>query len=444
MKTIIITIGLIISVITIVLYAEVFDKVDECLDNGHSWHNYSNQCIEDFDELIYKETIKGNVYITLKNTKIQLNKQKKAPNGTIYMQGEHKINLGDNKSTVDHIFIKVDKVEQLGDISGNTKYYKYLMPFAIDGGGSGTFWYLGLFKADFKYHKLILLDKISLGDRVTEISTYIGKKGKWVSFKTHSAIQAMADNPNIIKKINLTFSKNLDQFTVPIKTNLSYLDLNKFNEYKYEFNKSLPSLPEFWVEDFYALGYSNDHKFAYMRNHISNEAGIIFIEVFVQDLVTDKIIWRHEFLSGENPPDNISFKSFWIKNHQYITEKLKYYGIHSDKLSYPQDGDILYKSDKLKYRAKNKKLSRYTGYMPTVTQNIIYLTSEKYGTKIISKKIFKEESYQLDIQPIGYFNLGKNNTKIALIIAHVGVGHEGPPHNIRYSIIGADLKKGFK
>jgi hypothetical protein len=181
-----------------------------------------------------------------------------------------------------------------------------------------------------------------------------------------------------------------------------------------------------------------------MRNHISNEAGIIFIEVFVQDLVTDKIIWRHEFLSGENPPDNISFKSFWIKNHQYIIEKLKNYGIHSAKLLYPQDGDILYKSDKLKYKATNKKKSRYIGYMPTVIQNTIYLTSEKYGTKIVSKKIFKEESYQLDIQPVGYFNLGKKNTKVALIIAHLGVGNEGPPHHISYSIVGADLKKGFK
>jgi hypothetical protein len=65
---------------------------------------------------------------------------------------------------------------------------------------------------DFKDHKINLLDSFLLGDRVTNIVSYIGKKGKWVTFNDYSEGQSFADKPNKESKINLTFDESLMRF----------------------------------------------------------------------------------------------------------------------------------------------------------------------------------------------------------------------------------------
>jgi hypothetical protein len=220
MKTIIIILGILATLMTtLFVYLEKFDAVDKCLDEGGAWHHYSSQCIKDFDALIKKEILEGNTHIAMSDMdgKAILTKKITSPAGITYMLGQYKIDLGDSESTTGTVIIGVDNYTQIGDISGNADFYKYLIPFSISEGGSGNFWHLGLFEVDFKDHKINLLDSLLLGDRVTDIASYIGKQGKWVTFNDYSEGQSFADKPNKASKINLTFDESLNHFTVLLK-----------------------------------------------------------------------------------------------------------------------------------------------------------------------------------------------------------------------------------
>lgn len=79
---------------------------------------------------------------------------------------------------------------------------QYLMPFAVNSGGSGEFVYLGLFMAEVSYDDTVQLvhqDSTSLGDRIDmqSIET-IPDRPNWanVFYLEHGADQAMAEAPN--------------------------------------------------------------------------------------------------------------------------------------------------------------------------------------------------------------------------------------------------------
>ena len=445
MKVIMMVLGLLAAVTATVSYA---GKADECVDAGGVWHYYSGQCITDFNALVSNEISDGHVHITMPGEIEEdavLGKKIKTPDGRIFMQGEYKIDLGGNESTTGELAITVNNVTQIGDTRGTAKYFNYLIPFAVNSRGSGTFWYLGLFNADFKAHRVVLSDSLYLGDRVDSIVVHTTKDGNWVKYKDHDYGQSMADKPNLPVSKFLTFDESLRYFTVPVSANLWSLDKQKFDAYKYPYNKKYPFLPDFWEEQFYALGYSEDgSRFAYIRDNIGNEAGVKHIEVFVQDLVTDKILWKHELLTDEGNPENIYFNEFWKRDNQLIMDALKTYGILWSNQLNAKDGDIRHKSDRLRYYAVNKKAPRLYGYDPTVVQTGIYLESRERGKKRIHKKIYKEQSYLLDIQPIGYFPPAEGSRRVAIIVGYLYTGYEGPPNEIRYGIIGAHLETGFK
>ncbi len=400
-------------------------------------------------DMIYKEILGGHVHITIPGEIEEdavLDKKVQSPDGRIIMRGQYSIYLDDNETTTGTLAMEAGNFVRIGTAKNSNGYIRYLIPFAINSGGSGVFWYLGLFNADFKNHRVVLSDYLDLGDRVANIVIHADENDMWVKFKDHGTGQAMADKPEMPVTKFLTFNESLTHFTVPVPANLWNLDKQKLDPYRYPYNKDYPLLPEFWEEQFYPLGYSKDgDRFAYMIDNIGNVAGIEHIEVFVQDLKTDRILWKHELLTGEGNPENMDFDKFWKKDNKLILNALKIHGIvWSSGHLYAKDGDIRYSSDRLRYYALNKKALRDGWYDPTVVHTRIYLESEKYGKKKVHEKIYEHQSYLLDIQPLGYFPPPKEGRRAAIIIGYLFPGYEGPPNDIHYGIIGANLETGFR
>jgi hypothetical protein len=304
--------------------------------------------------------------------------------------------------------------------------------------GSGTFWHLGLFDANFKEHKISLLDQIELDDRVQNI--VVNKDKTLVSFKKHTISQSMSEKPTYEKHILLVFDKALTKFIIPIEADLTYYLKEVFSKYAF-YNKNMPMVPPFDNDKFYPLGLSDDGKFAYMTSNISGEAGVVGVEIYIQDLVSDDILWRYKFNSKENPSDDNTFNTFWLNNHKMVLEKMESFGIKMDKSLKFNTNSISYKNDKLNYSIINKKEASedilYANKL-VVTKSTIYLKSEKYGKKVLSEKKYKNLSSILDIQPIGYFRL-KNGTQTALICGIIYTGSRDTPHNLKYFITGAKL-----
>ncbi|MCK5855119.1 MAG: hypothetical protein KAG56_07850, partial [Sulfurovaceae bacterium] len=106
----------------------------------------------------------------------------------------------------------------------------------------------------------------------------------------------------------------------PKPLNLETKAFSVFSSYHSGFNQS-----PFIHETFYPLGYSSG-KLAYAIEYDTTPADMIRIETFIQDLVTDKIVWQHKFETEENI-ENVNFKSFWKKNHKMIKRKMSQHSL---------------------------------------------------------------------------------------------------------------------
>ena len=80
--------------------------------------------------------------------------------------------------------------------------------------------------------------------------------------------------------------------------------------------------------------------------------------------------------------------------------------------------------------------------MKFLEHSTITLGTKNLGSKIIDSKTYKEEQV-LARKAIGFIPLG-NSDRVAVVVANVHRGWEGPPHNLSYDIVGASLRVGFK
>ena len=199
----------------------------------------------------------------------------------------------------------------------------------------------------------------------------------------------------------------------------------------------------FLYDTFYPIGYSSD-KIAYIIEYDTDPADIVHIETIIQDLVTDKIIWHDDFRK-EDDITNVTFKSFWEERHTKILEKLREHDMQIDNSLQLYQEKLYYKHDALFISSKSKKIHKKDwGSILFLRNSTIYLRSEKKGQKIIDQKSYNGE-YFLDRKPIGYIPLGARGSKrVAVVVAKLHRGWEGPPHNIGYAIVGANLAVGFK
>ena len=243
-------------------------------------------------------------------------------------------------------------------------------------------------------------------------------------------------------KINCAFQEIkapivVTPLTVPTSLMLENIAFRTFSTYA----SGIKEAP-FLFDTFYPLGYSKD-KIAYAIEYDTDPRDMVHIEAIIQDLLTDKVLWRHTFKREENIT-NINFNSFWKASSKKILKKLSCYKMHySNQLQIYQE-KLYYNHDALFLTSKNKKSYQKNWGMAFLDSSTIYLRSEKKGKKILNQKYYKGE-HILARKVIGYIPLGERGSRrVAVVVANVQRGWEGPPHNLSYDIVGASLRVGFK
>ena len=227
----------------------------------------------------------------------------------------------------------------------------------------------------------------------------------------------------------------ISDITYPKPLNLEANAFSVFSSYNSSFGNN-----SFIYNTFYPLGYNNG-KLAYAIEYDTDPADMVRIEIFIQDLVTDKIVWHHKFQTEENI-ENINFKSFWKKNYKIIKNRLSQNGVYFDNWASLLTEELHYGKDYLKLTSKvNKKYNKDWG-AKFITDSTLYLTSQTKGRKIINRKKY-QNSHLLEREILGFLNIEKGNRRIAVVVANLTRGWEGPPHVISYEIVGANLEVGF-
>ena len=236
------------------------------------------------------------------------------------------------------------------------------------------------------------------------------------------------------KEINS--SNTINSLALPPKLNLEDTAFIELSDYASRI-KDAP----FIYNNFYPLGYNNNGKIAYIKEFDTDPADMVKIETFIQDLISDKILWKDEY-KVEDDLKNIDIKSFWKERASKIEAKLKEYGIKPFRNAEFKPNFYNYKNNYYSLSSKSKSKFRKDWGMTFLERSTITLRATNLGVKTIDSRSYKDE-HILARKAIGFISLG-NSERVAVVVANVHRGWEGPPHNLSYDIVGASLRVRFK
>ncbi len=195
----------------------------------------------------------------------------------------------------------------------------------------------------------------------------------------------------------------------------------------------------FMEDEFYLLGWSADgEKIAYAIQRETDAAALFSAGIYIQDLVTDKIVWGMKKETELEELNNI--KDYWVKNKQAISQGMSQHHIILGDHSVLKNTPIIYNNDQFDYSVKTTKANignELKAYR-------VLLNSKLKGSKEIAKVTLQVKGDQLGgkekVAVLGYFQ-GADEARVATLVALLESGWEGS-RIVRYKIIGASLKYG--
>ncbi|MCK5895389.1 MAG: hypothetical protein KAG20_01220 [Cocleimonas sp.] len=192
----------------------------------------------------------------------------------------------------------------------------------------------------------------------------------------------------------------------------------------------------FLGDKFYPLGWSsNGEKFSYAIEKAEGSIGF-----FIQDLVSDKIIWKMKKTASF---DNATIDKIWQRHHKKVVLALKKHKITLGGAGLDVNLSALsYSGATFSYTVK--ATTQNDGQIKAYR---VLLNSTAKGSKEISKGHFQvinlskgDYGSKEKIAVVGYFQ-GGDKGRVATLLGLMETGKEGV-RIMRYQIIGASLKYG--
>jgi len=189
---------------------------------------------------------------------------------------------------------------------------------------------------------------------------------------------------------------------------------------------------------FFPIGWSGDGKFAYALEPADEACGCYFFSIYVQDMATDKILWKWEFDNSDDPEKQTDLSKIWKQNSTFFTNKLNEFKIQPVSYSKLSSFPILKGDATLTCAISNSFNENPLGFI-NIRETKLYLKSNNKTEKKIYHKNFRPEkeeySYQLSNAVVGYLKNPFEN-RIAIIYSPLYRGYEGPPNVYRIEPIG--------
>ena len=204
-----------------------------------------------------------------------------------------------------------------------------------------------------------------------------------------------------------------------------------------------------YAEAFYPIGWSRDGKFAYYTEPVDEECGCYYAELIIQDLRTDKVLWKFENKPQERMdekgsiiPDDMD--KLWARNRTLFTEKLREHGI--EQVARFRLLPLTFRSAGRSYTARLTVLKGDdSDGLNRARKMSLNLSSPSLGRKSLFTETHTGDLYgaPLDAGLAGVFK-SPFEDRAAVLMLKVQRGWEGPPHTVTVHIAGADLNTGFK
>jgi hypothetical protein len=213
-------------------------------------------------------------------------------------------------------------------------------------------------------------------------------------------------------------------------------------EVKYIFSEKDENGFSYLNDRFFPIGWSGDGKFAYALEPADEACGCYFFSIYVQDMATDKIIWKWEFNNSDDPEKQIDLSKIWKQKSNFFTNKLNEFKI--EPVSYNKISSFPITTDDadMSCAISNSFNENPLGFL-NIKETKIYLKANNKTQKKIYHKNFRPEkegfSYQLSNTVFGYLKNPFEN-RIAIVYSPLYRGYEGPPNVYRIEPIGCRIE----
>lgn len=203
------------------------------------------------------------------------------------------------------------------------------------------------------------------------------------------------------------------------------------------------------LEDrFRPIGWSSNGKFAYVIEPADEACGCYFFNIYIQDLTTDKILWKWEYNSDSGDSGNTenNVDKVWKKMNALFTQQLNNHEINPISNKTLQTIPVIQENNNYEFPIINKELSNPMVGGNAYAQTSIYLN--RNGKRIMKIYDHQEDNFSSNpnetTSPImankimGYLKSPFEN-RIAILYSALKRGYEGPPNIVNLNIIGCNL-----
>lgn len=194
----------------------------------------------------------------------------------------------------------------------------------------------------------------------------------------------------------------------------------------------------------YPIGWSADGKFAYFIEFPDEDCGCYFADLIIQDLVTDKTVWKDEYRSEpleDGREENID--THWAKKQAEFSAKLR-----EHKIVQQTDLKLIYPSLKFERDTLTPSIDvriKSDGDFEVIGTVTVRMKSARRGTKIVMRDVYKKgEVSGFRRAMIPGMLKSPFEDRVAIIVVSEYRGWEGPPHITGIQVVGSTLKTGFK
>jgi hypothetical protein len=198
------------------------------------------------------------------------------------------------------------------------------------------------------------------------------------------------------------------------------------------------------AEYVHLIGWSVDSNIAYCIEYDMGGANGYACGIFVQSLITDKVLWNYKY--GGEDAELLSLSEVWKSQYSIIKKQLGKYRIIECTSPILNRFPLYLKGSKQKYSiaisneflSEDSQVKYGSGRLQKTT---IFMVLNDESTKIIHQETFGERK-PVNVYCRGYL-ASPFEDRMAVLIAVERCGWEITPHVIGYKIIGASLKPRF-
>ena len=191
------------------------------------------------------------------------------------------------------------------------------------------------------------------------------------------------------------------------------------------------------MSDLYFIGFAPASKIALLSSQEKDGTGYRSITLYIQDLVTDEVLWALAKTSEDNEDyyKKDGAKEFIQNNAEEIDNTLKTYGI---KIMTPLYAPLPYEKGDI-YLEASANIAPHANLeeiRPIIDYSIIAQNQKGQKKTIATQK----DVYAYNVYVCGYIK-SPYEERIALVLATESFGFEGS--DMEYSILGCDAINGF-